>query len=109
MHREYKKRKIIIFSLIGILLLMAVGYSAFQTKLNITSTSNITSVWDVEITNVQTKEINGLAENVYDPTYTKLEANMEANFYEPGDYITYIVTVSNLGTLDATLDSIKIQ
>ena len=88
---------------------MAVGYSAFQTKLNISSTSNITSVWDVEITNVQTKEINGLAENVYDPTYTKLEANMEANFYEPGDYITYIVTVSNLGTLDATLDSIKLN
>ena len=109
MHREYKRRKIIIFSLIGILLLMAVGYSAFQTKLNITSTSNITSVWDVEITNIQTKEINGLAENVYDPTYTKLEANMEANFYEPGDYITYIVTVSNLGTLDATLDSIKLN
>ena len=109
MHREYKRRKIIIFSLIGILLLMAVGYSAFQTKLNITSTSNITSVWDVEITSVQTKEINGLAENVYDPTYTKLEANMEANFYEPGDYITYIVTVSNLGTLDATLDSIKLN
>ena len=109
MYREYKKRKIIIFSLIGILFLMAVGYSAFQTKLNISSTSNITSVWDVEITNVQTKEINGLAENVYDPTYTKLEANMEANFYEPGDYITYIVTVSNLGTLDATLDSIKLN
>ena len=109
MHREYKRRKIIIFSLIGILLLMAVGYSAFQTKLNISSTSNITSVWDVEITNIQTKEINGLAENVYDPTYTKLEANMEANFYEPGDYITYIVTVSNLGTLDATLDSIKLN
>ena len=109
MHREYKKRKIIIFSLIGILFLMAVGYSAFQTKLNISSTSNITSVWDVEITNVQTKEINGLAENVYDPTFSKLEANMEANFYEPGDYITYIVTVSNLGTLDATLDSIKLN
>ena len=109
MYREYKKRKIIIFSLIGILFLMAVGYSAFQTKLNISSTSNITSVWDVEITNVQTKEINGLAENVYDPTFSKLEANMEANFYEPGDYITYIVTVSNLGTLDATLDSIKLN
>ena len=109
MHREYKRRKIIIFSLIGILFLMAVGYSAFQTKLNISSTSNITSVWDVEITNVQTKEINGLAENVYDPTFSKLEANMEANFYEPGDYITYIVTVSNLGTLDATLDSIKLN
>ena len=110
MHREYKRRKIIIFSLIGILFLMAVGYSAFQTKLNITSTSNITSVWDVEITNVKIKEINGLAENVGDlDSYTNLEANMEANFYEPGDYITYTVTVSNKGTLDAMLDSVKLN
>ena len=109
MHREYKRRKIIIFSLIGILFLMAVGYSAFQTKLNISSTSNITSKWDVRITNVKVKETSGLAENVYDPTYTKLEANMEANFYEPGDYITYTVTVSNQGTLDAMLDSVKLN
>ena len=110
MHREYKRRKIIIFSLIGILFLMAVGYSAFQTKLNISSTSNITSVWDVEITNVKIKEINGLAENVGDlDSYTNLEANMEANFYEPGDYITYTVTVSNKGTLDAMLDSVKLN
>ena len=46
MHRENKKRKIIIFSLLGILLLMVGGYAAFKTALNITGTSNITSVWD---------------------------------------------------------------
>ena len=110
MHREYKKRKIIIFSLIGILLLMAVGYSAFKTDLNISGTSNITSVWDVRITNVKIKETSGLAENVGDlDSYTNLEANMEANFYEPGDYITYTVTVSNKGTLDAMLDSVKLN
>ena len=110
MHRENKKRKIIIFSLVGILLLMAVGYSAFKTNLNITGTSNITSVWDVRITNVKIKETSGLAENVGDlDSYTNLEANMEANFYEPGDYITYTVTVSNQGTLDAMLDSVKLN
>ena len=110
MHRENKKRKIIIFSLVGILLLMAVGYSAFKTDLNITGTSNITSVWDVRITNVKIKETSGLAENVGDlDSYTNLEANMEANFYEPGDYITYTVTVSNQGTLDAMLDSVKLN
>ena len=110
MHRENKKRKIIIFSLVGILLLMAVGYSAFKTNLNITGTSNITSVWDVRITNVKIKETSGLAENVGDlDSYTNLEANMEANFYEPGDYITYTVTVSNKGTLDAMLDSVKLN
>ena len=52
MYRSNQKRKIIIFSLVGILFLMAVGYSAFKTNLNITGTSNITSVWDVRITNV---------------------------------------------------------
>ena len=110
MYRSNQKRKIIIFSLVGILLLMAVGYSAFKTNLNITGTSNITSVWDVRITNVKIKETSGLAENVGDlDSYTNLEANMEANFYEPGDYITYTVTVSNKGTLDAMLDSVKLN
>ena len=89
---------------------MAVGYSAFKTDLNISGTSNITSVWDVRITNVKIKETSGLAENVGDlDSYTNLEANMEANFYEPGDYITYTVTVSNQGTLDAMLDSVKLN
>ena len=110
MHRENKKRKIIIFSLLGILLLMVGGYAAFKTALNITGTSNITSVWDVRITNVKVKETSGLAENVGDlSSYTNLDASMEANFYEPGDYITYTVTVSNKGTLDAMLDSVKLN
>ena len=110
MHRENKKRKIIIFSLIGILLLMVGGYAAFKTDLNITGTSNITSIWDVRITNVKIKETSGLAENIGDlDSYTNLDASMEANFYEPGDYITYTVTVSNKGTLDAMLDSVKLN
>ena len=88
---------------------MAVGYSAFNTKLNITGSSQITSIWDVEITNVKIKEVSGNAENVGDLSYDKLNAYMEANFYEQNDSITYTVTVSNLGTLNATLDSIKLN
>ena len=110
MHRENKKRKIIIFSLLGILLLMVGGYAAFKTALNITGTSNITSVWDVRITNVKVNTRSSVAENVGDlSSYTNLDASMEANFYEPGDYITYTVTVSNKGTLDAMLDSVKLN
>ena len=88
---------------------MAVGYSAFNTKLNITGSSQITSIWNVEITNVKIKEVSGNAENVGDLSYDKLNAYMEANFYEQNDSITYTVTVSNLGTLNATLDSIKLN
>ena len=103
------KRKILIISLIGLLLIMAVSYAAFSSVLDIKGTSNITSNWDVEITKAEVGEIGGEAENGNGPTFDSLSATMEASFYTPGDYITYDLTVSNLGTLDAVLDSIKIN
>ena len=68
----------------------------------------VTSKWDIEITDLQMKTKVGNAEDV-NHTLDMLNANMEANFYLPGDTITYEVTVSNLGSLDAILDSIKIN
>ncbi|MCI9586084.1 MAG: hypothetical protein HFH45_05595, partial [Bacilli bacterium] len=50
--RRNKKKKIVIISLIGILLLMTVGYAAFQTNLDIKGTSKVSSNWNVLITNV---------------------------------------------------------
>ena len=88
---------------------MAVSYAAFSSVLDIKGTSNITSNWDVEITKAEVGEIGGKAENGNGPTFDSLSATMEASFYTPGDYITYDLTVSNLGTLDAVLDSIKIN
>ena len=108
MHRDSKKRKIIIFSLIGILFLMAVGYSAFNTKLSITGNSQITSNWDVEIINVKEGEKTGLAESAKIPTWTKTEASMEANLYQKGDSMSYIVTIENKGSFDAKLDNINL-
>ena len=84
--RKRHKRNILLIGLISILLIMMVGYSAFSR--------------------MKTKV--GNAEDV-NHTFDMLNANMEANFYLPGDTITYEVTVSNLGSLDAILDSIKIN
>ena len=109
---RWKKRKrnnIMIFGLCAILICMGVGYAAFSSKLDIKGVSSITSTWDIRITDVQTKELIGSAENAKEPTFDDLSANMEANFYNPGDAAIYEVTVSNLGTLDAVLDSIKIN
>ena len=106
--RGRKKRSIIMAGLLCLLLIMTVGYSAFSSKLDIKGSSMVTSKWDIEITDLQLKQEVGEAENVsYD--FDALTANMEANFYTPGDEITYEVTVSNLGTIDAVLDSIKIN
>ena len=107
MHKR-KRRKMILGGLLCLLLIMTVGYSAFSSQLDIKGSSMVTSKWDIEITDLQLKQEVGEAENV-SYNFDALTANMEANFYMPGDEITYEVTVSNLGTIDAVLDSIKIN
>ena len=102
------KRNYIIMGLCAILLVMTIGYSAFSSRLDIKGSSMVTSKWDIEITDLQVKNILGKAEDV-SHSFDTLTANMEANFYMPSDEITYEVTVSNLGTLDAVLDNIKIN
>ena len=106
--RGRKRRNIVIANLLCILLLMTIGYSAFSSKLDIKGSSMVTSKWDIEITNLLVKQELGEATNKAH-SYDKLSADMEADFYLPGDEITYEVTVSNLGSLDAVLDSIKIN
>ena len=87
---------------------MAVGYSAFKTDLKIEGSTKITSNWDVEIVNVREGEKTGQAESAKVPTWTKTEASMEANLYDKGDSISYVVTIENKGTFDAKLDNINI-
>ena len=106
MRRENKKRNKIIIGLISLLLIMTVGYAAFQTNLNIKGTSKISSNWDIRITNVTSGNKTGNAENTKTPTWTNLTASMEANLYEKGDAMEYEVTVENKGTFDAKLEDI---
>ncbi|MEI3508221.1 MAG: hypothetical protein V8R01_03750 [Bacilli bacterium] len=82
-----KKRNIIIGSLCAVVLLMAVGYAAFQTVLNISGTSNIMSSWSVKITGVTTKNIVGTASNNGNPTFENLSATFKTNLQAPGDSI----------------------
>ena len=103
-----KSRNMLLIVLICILLIMTIGYSAFSSKLDIKGSSMVTSKWDIEITNLLVKQESGSAKDK-SHSFDKLLANMEADFYLPGDEITYEVTVSNLGSLDAVLDSIKIN
>ena len=106
MHRNRKKRNIVIFSLVGVLLCMVAGYAAFQTQLKVTGSSTVTSNWDIEITNVTSGTPTGSAENAVAPSFDKLWASMEANLYDKGDAMEYDVTIENKGTLDAKLNDI---
>ena len=106
MYKGRRNRKIIIGSLLSLLLMITVGYAAFQTRLEIKGSSKITSNWDVRITNVTSGTATGNAENASEPTFTDLTAYMEANLYEKGASMEYDVTISNRGTFDANLDNI---
>ena len=107
--RTRQKQKIIIGVLCSIVIGLTIGYALLSQTLNINGTSEVTADWRIEITDVQTKTIMGNAKNTTEPTYDKLTANMSASFEKPGDSITYDVTVSNLGNIDAVLDSIKMN
>ena len=102
-----RQRNYIILGLCSILLIMAAGYAAFRTQLNINGTSNITSEWNVLITNIQSQIINGNPEDEEEPSHTDTTATFKTKLYSPGDKMRYTVTVENRGSIDAVLKTME--
>ena len=103
-----RQRNYIIAGLCMILVIMGVGYAAFQSQLRISGTSNITSNWSVKITDIQSKVVNGTPANASEPTHTDATATFSTTLTSPGDTMQYDVTVLNEGDIDAKLDKITI-
>lgn len=111
MEQRNKNKNALIGGLLAIVFVMAVGYAAFATQLNINGTANITSTWDVHIENVVASNTVGTASSKsITPDFTTAEKTLTASFttelVAPGDAVTYTVTVKNGGTLDAKLSDI---
>ena len=87
---------------------MAIGYALLAQELTINGSASIDSTWKVEITNIESKDVVGDAVNKVDPSYTATTANFSVGFTQPGDSITYDITVTNKGTLDAVVESINV-
>ncbi len=104
---EQRNKNIIIGGLLAVLVVMAVGYAAFATQLNINGIANIESRWDVHIQSIDEGSPSGTAANVKtDVEQDRLKAMFECTFKSPGDSITYTVEVKNEGNLNAVLDNI---
>ena len=103
-----RQRNYIIAGLCMILVIMGVGYAAFQSQLKISGTSNITSNWSVKITDIQSKIVSGTPTNASEPTHTDTTATFRTTLTSPGDTMQYDVTVSNEGDIDAKLDKITV-
>ena len=103
------KKKMLICILLLLVCIMTIAYAFLAQELQITGTTSIGSTWQVEITDITEKEKSIGASSKEEPTYTATTATFNAGFVTPGDYIIYEVEISNLGTLDAIVNSINVS
>jgi len=111
---ETKNKNALIGGLLAVVFVMAVGYAAFATTLNINGTANITSSWDVHIKSITA--VNGgtgrdesAANNITTEVTDNDTVEFTANLLAPGDSVTYTIEVENGGSLGAKLESITAQ
>lgn len=105
--RINKKTIIALVLCVGVFF-MAVGYSVLISQLKINGTANITSKWDIQITGITKGISTGSAYNIEEPTYTANTANFSVALVNPGDSMTYEVTIKNVGTLTGILNGMEI-
>ena len=112
---ESKHKNALIGALLAVVFVMAVGYAAFAQTLTINGTATIDSTWDVHFDDTKTEGagvINAEAGLVgatapdggrisYEDSNHK--ANLSATLHQPGDKVTYTLTILNTGSIDAAL------
>lgn len=102
------QKSLIVIALCSIVIIMAVGYAAFSTGLNINGTTTVSSNWDIKITDITPTAVTGSATNTVAPSYTDTTATFSTSLASPGDSITYKVTISNEGSIAAKLNKITL-
>ena len=100
-----KSKIIVLSSFIFLLLVMAVGYSAFATNIKLDGQAEISGIWDVRITGIEVASVSEGCD-AGDPTYTNTSATFNAKLIKPGDSVTYVITIQNRGTIDAKLSTV---
>lgn len=106
---ETKQKNLLIGALLAVVLVMVVGYAAFAQQLKITGTANITSTWDVHFNQTQKSGVGSAGfTGGTTPTgtinYTDgHNASLTANLYQPGDTVTFTLTIENGGSIKAAL------
>ena len=109
MNRRLNKtqRNYIIMGLCAILVIMGVGYAAFQSQLKISGTSSVSSNFAVKITDITVSSQNGgAADKPEVTTHTDTTATFGVTLQSPGDSITYDIRIENRGSIDAVLKTI---
>lgn len=101
-----KKKTIIIIALLIVILIMAVGYATLISQLSLNGNAQITSEWNVKITEISAQDVSPNC-NAGQPQFTNNTVTFNAELTKPGDYITYMIKIQNTGTIDAVLKNIE--
>ncbi|MBR2833301.1 MAG: hypothetical protein IKE75_02595 [Bacilli bacterium] len=106
---DRNNKNVLIGGLLAIVLVMAVGFAAFSTQLNITSTAGITSSWNVQFDTTKTSGTGVVATtgtatggtiSYSDGQHATISST---GLVKPGDSATYTLTIKNTGSIAATL------
>lgn len=101
-----KGRNIVIAALLVAVVIMTIGYAALSQSLRISGTSSIGATWDIRFSKAELVSGETTAMTIAPGSTT---ASFNVNFTEPGQKITYQLTVHNGGSLDAILKSINMS
>lgn len=105
MNNERKSKNIVIGLLCAIIVLMGIGFATIFSELKIEGGASLSNTWNVQITNIEVESTTGKA-NGGSPYPTGTTANFNATLEEPGDSVTYKVTVTNGGSINAVLTAV---
>lgn len=102
-------KTVVIVGVLIAIIAMSIAYASFASNLSVTGTARIDTNWDVEIKSIEATSTTGQAKDNGAST-TKvndggLSAIFDCTLTQPGDSITYTVTVENKGNINATLKS----
>ena len=120
---EKQKKSMLIGSLLAVVVLMAIAYSAFASNLTITGTGSVSSNWCIGFDSTRTSDYQATAgiSGGTVPTGSmafsgdscgsnyKTTASLNASFKQPGDKVEYTLTIGNKGTLAAAIESINVD
>ena len=97
------KKSIIIGIMCAALIVMGVGYAVLNKNLDVSSTATYNGEFKVVMTNVSasTTTYPNMGTGTYSGNLPATEVDLNATLYKPLDYVEYVVTVQNQGTMKA--------
>ena len=108
--KRRKGKNLAIGILCCMLVFMGIGYATLSQVLNIGTTAKVTGSWKIYISDARVNENKSTSKST-DNSITigenRVSAVATVNFNAPGEYVTYDMQVTNGGTIDAILKSIK--